>query len=1535
MSNSDFLATAFVEIRPKTTGFQKSLRTQIKDAIAPIKPTINVAPTTKGFQSSLRVQVADAIKKVGIFKVPVEPVLGPFRAKLAKDLSQKPIPVSVISAGASGTGGAGGAARAQLTVEEQRVRVQQDLKDAEKLHQQALRDGLTDRQRDILLSQAQTKARRAFLDVTDLQQRSERTLREERLRLRTIKVGSKIEAAIDEPARAAESAAATRKAADEETAATDELKKQRESLAKVGDKLIVSESNIRDTMKSTLTPAEKLTSVTRELGKAKDVQSSLSAELNAALRNENTERAKGLRNLINQSQATINLGEDKKAELQSSLASSKIKQTEGELSKKLAESLKVEVSSLTTLAAVREQDNALSSTSRKLKTLETAATKENQVATVSWVQEKQTEITVRREALAAQSAAIKQNQKESTSQKNLARGAGATGLSFLGVRGATLAAGSAFLIGAAAVASFAKAVRSAASLETELNVFKVTAEATATELERVRSTAVALGADITLPGVSAGDAAESMSALAKAGLNVKDSIDGARGVLQLATAAQISNAESTELVASALNAFSLAGIEATHVADLLAGASIAAQGSISDMGIALQQSSAVARQANLGLDDTVSFITLLAKAGIRGSDAGTAIRTAILRLIAPTKEASKELGKLGVTIFDVQGNFRPQVFSDINDALSDLNQTARNQVLRKIFGQDAIRFAVVAGRAGTKGLEDIREEITRSGLAARLAEARTKGFAGSLLALRNSFEQVGIAIGKSVIPTLEPVIKSLTLTTGGLGTALNKIGPELVAAGAAFALFRSRAFGLLGVLETLILNLRTMPGGITALRASLLSAATSFNAIAIAVAAAVAGIVFLATRETEAEKATKKLAETTDALALAMNEASAATKILGAAQKALPTARRGVTQAEKDVDVARRALAASDASEGSARRSQLEINLTIALRKQERALGELKAAEDEVNLAREDSIAASRRKARAINTEEDSVNKLIEAQKRAAAIAGGGSPADNIGAKTQSALKFEVIGATEALKDQIRVGEVSSDRFVRDFAKRQRAIVLFMQLLNRVPTHAEVEILLNEKDFMAALRRLVGLGDIKTVIKPVGDAIGDTIINAAKQKLVDRANELLDALKGALAKGAVKQSLIQEQIDIIEIKGGSPQEQLAKVREAIAEQEAIVAKVLAAEAAKRKAGQTTGLDTLRKQRQEARSELRSLTDQERQLEDQIKGDAEKAVNDLEKKRQDRAKAILKIFSAKEQKQLNRVAIAEQTKSLKDDIITNSKLVEIYNHQKAVARKKIKDKEALEEFLLSTDQKIFTLTLEIQNDRKDLQQQLKEEQRNAREKIVTGLELDIEFAQITENRGREVALRKKLIKALQDQIKHEKGNTNKIKELRNEIARQRQAIKEATDEQNKKNQARDAFNFSFLQTQAGFAANLLGNLIPLGATGGLVGGTSGKNTSVFPTVPENTSTSSDSAIGIDPLTGRPLRESGGQRSPADSLRTSAGTAAGGPSRGGQNVEIHLLRQILRTLHDIYRGTGHPEAHHRRRTNANAMDFQGGV
>lgn len=374
-----------------------------------------------------------------------------------------------------------------------------------------------------------------------------------------------------------------------------------------------------------------------------------------------------------------------------------------------------------------------------------------------------------------------------TANKNVVRAIAAQTLQTIGLRGAALSANLSFLAAAAGVIAFTKALSQTAQFEQNLNVFRVTAGATADEMSRVGDEARKLGADITLPAVSAVSASAAMTELSKAGLSVQDSIDGARGVLQLATAASIDNAEATELAASALNAFGLAGDQAVHVADVLTNAANDAQGSIVDIGTALQQSAAVGRQAGLTLEQTVAVLTLFARNGLRGSDAGTSFRTALIRLINPTKKAQEIIKKLGLEIRTSEGAINLKVFDDFTRATQNMTQAQRDQALAIIFGQDAIRGAAILAREGSRAFDEQVTSLNKQGAAAELAGARMQGLAGKAENLKNQLSTLGLAFGKVITPGAGGVVDTL----GGLVKGLNDVATGFDKATDAFLKFAS------------------------------------------------------------------------------------------------------------------------------------------------------------------------------------------------------------------------------------------------------------------------------------------------------------------------------------------------------------------------------------------------------------------------------------------------------------------------------------------------------------------------------------------------------------------------------------------------------------------------------------------------------------------------------------------------------------------------------------------------------------------------
>jgi TP901 family phage tail tape measure protein len=358
-----------------------------------------------------------------------------------------------------------------------------------------------------------------------------------------------------------------------------------------------------------------------------------------------------------------------------------------------------------------------------------------------------------------------------------------TRASLVGVRAAFGGApiiGTTALVGGAILAGQAlrSIVSEGATLEARLNELRVVSQATGGEMERLAGLARELGSDVSLPAVSAGDAAAAMTELSKAGLDVTDTLAGTRGVLELATAGNIDFAASAQIVASALNAFRLPGERASSVADLLAGASIEAQGEIADFGIAMQQAAAAAAQVGVPIEDAVTALTLLAQAGIQGSDAGTSFRTTLLRLVPTSKEAADLIEALGIKVADQEGRLRPlaAIFDDYRVALSKLPPVTRQAALTTIFGTDAFRAASVFAESGARGFDQVETAITRQGIAAEVAGAKAQGLRGDTAALASASETLAATLSRVTNPAIGGFARGLTDLVVGANIAAEGVG---------------------------------------------------------------------------------------------------------------------------------------------------------------------------------------------------------------------------------------------------------------------------------------------------------------------------------------------------------------------------------------------------------------------------------------------------------------------------------------------------------------------------------------------------------------------------------------------------------------------------------------------------------------------------------------------------------------------------------------------------------------------------------------
>lgn len=362
-------------------------------------------------------------------------------------------------------------------------------------------------------------------------------------------------------------------------------------------------------------------------------------------------------------------------------------------------------------------------------------------------------------------------------------------------------------------------LRAGVDYEKALNIFQSVTKATGAEMQRAAEIARKLGADVSLPATSAKDAALAMSELGKAGLTAAQSMDAAKGVLQLAAAGQIEEARAAEIAANALNSFKLQASDTARVADLLAAASNASSAEVSDIAQSMQQASAVAAGAKIPIEDLTAAIGLMANAGIKGSDAGTSLKTFIQRLQSPTDNAAGAMKALGISVFDAQGRMRemPNIIGQFEKALSGLTDEKKAQALNTIFGADALRAAQILFSEGSAGFEKMKGAITQVGAAADLAKAKTLGVGGSWEAMKSQLETIGIDIFNAIKAPLTSALQYVGQFVEKMSTGFSGLSPVMQQVVIGIGAFAAALPPVLIVVGSVISAVTSLASGIAAL----------------------------------------------------------------------------------------------------------------------------------------------------------------------------------------------------------------------------------------------------------------------------------------------------------------------------------------------------------------------------------------------------------------------------------------------------------------------------------------------------------------------------------------------------------------------------------------------------------------------------------------------------------------------------------------------------------------------------------------------
>ena len=305
------------------------------------------------------------------------------------------------------------------------------------------------------------------------------------------------------------------------------------------------------------------------------------------------------------------------------------------------------------------------------------------------------------------------------------------------------------------------AVKTAADFDSAMSQVAAVSGATGKDFDALRSKAREMGSKTKF---SATEAAEAMNYMAMAGWKTEDMLGGIEGVMNLAAASGEDLATTSDIVTDALTAFGLSAKDSGHFADILAAASSNANTNVSMMGETFKYCAPIAGALGFSAEDTAEAIGIMAKAGIKSSQAGTALRTIMNNLAGDVKISGKAIGDVTIATTNVDGSMRDlsDILADCRSAFGNLTESEKAQAAESLVGKNAMSGFLALMNAGEGDIEKLSSAIDScDGSAEKMAMTMQDNLAGQLTILKSQLQELAISFGDILMPAIRSIVSKL------------------------------------------------------------------------------------------------------------------------------------------------------------------------------------------------------------------------------------------------------------------------------------------------------------------------------------------------------------------------------------------------------------------------------------------------------------------------------------------------------------------------------------------------------------------------------------------------------------------------------------------------------------------------------------------------------------------------------------------------------------------------------------------------------
>ena len=255
-------------------------------------------------------------------------------------------------------------------------------------------------------------------------------------------------------------------------------------------------------------------------------------------------------------------------------------------------------------------------------------------------------------------------------------------------------------------------------------------------------------------------------------------LDGIEGILNLAAASGEDLGTTSDIVTDALTAFGLKASDAAHFSDVLAQSAASANTNVSMMGESFKYVAPIAGAMKYSVEDTSLALGLMANASVKGSMAGTSLKTALANMAAPTDKMATAMKKYGISLTDSNGNMKTLkgVLDNLRSSLGGLSETEKTAAASTIFGKEAMSGMLAIINATESDYNKLAESINNAdGAASKMSDTMLDNLEGSITLLQSAMDGVKISFGERLSPYVRGIADWLTEQMPEVEQGLNEM----------------------------------------------------------------------------------------------------------------------------------------------------------------------------------------------------------------------------------------------------------------------------------------------------------------------------------------------------------------------------------------------------------------------------------------------------------------------------------------------------------------------------------------------------------------------------------------------------------------------------------------------------------------------------------------------------------------------------------------------------------------------------------------